>query len=365
MRDSQRLAVTRSVPALLTIAILAVMGCLASPVLAQAEAPAGDELPAVVGTIDGRALEREELLEEASSSLEQVDAQRSKCLVDADRQEHQALESALERLVRRRLFELEAERQGLSQDQVQDQLRAQAPEVSDEEVDAFYQENQARIQQPKEQIAGQIRTYLQQQRLQQAENEFFDQLKERYEVDYVLEPLRFEVADEGHPARGPATAPITIVEFSDFECPYCKRVLPTLEEVRETYGDQVRIVYRHYPLSSHPNAQKAAEASLCARDQGKFWEMHDLLFAEQGQLSVDDLKEKAARLGLDGELFDECLDSSRYFEAVQADLRAGSAAGVDGTPSLFVNGRFISGAVPFQTVAEVVNDELRRLKQED
>ena len=150
-------------------------------------------------------------------------------------------------------------------------------------------------------------------------------------------------------------------EFSDFECPYCAVLLPALDEVKRRYGDKVRLVFRHYPLTViHPDAWKAAEAALCAGDQGHFWELHDLMFAEQGTLAVADLKTKAARLDLDAEAFNECLDSGRHYDAVAADLRAGDAVGVAGTPALFINGRFIGGVAPFGMLAEVIDDELRR-----
>ena len=138
-------------------------------------------------------------------------------------------------------------------------------------------------------------------------------------------------------------------------------MLPTLTEVKAKYPDSVRLAYRHYPLTGiHPNAWKAAEASLCANEQGRFWDLHDLMFTEQGDLTVDALKAKAARLDLNAEAFNRCLDSGRHHEAVLADVRAGNTAGVSGTPALFINGRFVEGAVRFATLAAIIEDELRR-----
>ena len=177
--------------------------------------------------------------------------------------------------------------------------------------------------------------------------EFIAEMKVKYGFESYLEPLRFPVEVAGFPARGPEDAPVVIVAFSDFECPYCSRVIPTLEHVVETYGDQVRLVFRQFPLNNiHPNAQKAAEASLCANDQGKFWEMHDLMFKEQKSLE------------LDVEAFNECIDSSKYAETVMSDLKAGGQVGVTGTPALFINGRFLSGAQPFEQLAAVIDAEL-------
>ena len=131
----------------------------------------------------------------------------------------------------------------------------------------------------------------------------------------------------------------------------------------EHYAGKVRLVYRHFPLTAiHPQAWKAAEASLCAGEQDRFWVFHDLLFAEQHAMSVPDLKEKARRIGLAGAEFDACLDSGRHSEAVRQDLLVATAAGVSGTPAFFVNGRFLSGAVPFDQFAELIDDELDRLQ---
>ena len=169
------------------------------------------------------------------------------------------------------------------------------------------------------------------------------------------------VEDAGFPSRGPENAPVTIVEFSDFECPYCSRVVPTLEQIIETYGDRVRLVFRQFPLNNiHPNAQKAAEASLCANDQGKFWEMHDLMFKEQKSLELEQLKEKAARLELDVEAFNGCLDSSKYADVVMSDQESASQIGVSGTPALFINGRFLSGAQPYEQLSAVIDEELAK-----
>jgi len=177
-----------------------------------------------------------------------------------------------------------------------------------------------------------------------------------------MEPLRTEVAAVG-PAKGPATAPVTIVEFSDFQCPFCARLIPTLDQVTSKYGDKVRLVFRQFPLAMHAEAQKAAEASLCANDQGKFWEFHDAMFKNQQALAVDQLKAKAVEMGMNAEQFNSCLDGSKHAAQVKKDFEEGSKAGVSGTPAMFVNGRFISGAVPFPEIAKVIDDELNRKGQ--
>jgi protein-disulfide isomerase len=154
---------------------------------------------------------------------------------------------------------------------------------------------------------------------------------------------------------------VTIVEFSDFECPYCGGLFPTLKQVEKNYPQQVRIVYRQFPLNNlHPHAQKAAEASLCANDQQKFWEFHDSMFSNQRELSVPDLKQRAADLKLDTAMFNQCLDSGRHAAAIQLDIDEGARNGVSGTPALFINGRLLSGNQPYGEIKEVIDDELQR-----
>ena len=150
--------------------------------------------------------------------------------------------------------------------------------------------------------------------------------------------------------RGP-DAPVTIVEFSDFQCPYCQRLAPTMDQVKSNYGDKVRLVFRQFPLPFHDDAQKAAEASLCAEDEGKFWQMHDAMFEDIRALGVAELKKTAGELELNQESFDECLDSGKYAAQVAQDTREGRAAGVSGTPAMFINGRFVSGAVSYDQLA--------------
>lgn len=160
--------------------------------------------------------------------------------------------------------------------------------------------------------------------------------------------------------RGGADAKVTIIEYSDFECPFCGRAQPTINQVLQTYGDDVRLVYRHYPLSFHPQAQKAAEASECAADQGKFWEFHDIVFDNQDLLQggVTQMKKWATDIGLNASKFNNCLDSGDKADKVLTQLSQGSALGVSGTPGFFINGVSVVGAQPFSTFQQVIDQEL-------
>lgn len=174
-------------------------------------------------------------------------------------------------------------------------------------------------------------------------------------------PTAFNITEENH-VRGDFSSQITLVEFSDFECPFCKSHIPTLERILNEYSGFVRLVYKHFPLSNiHPNAQKAAEASECASEQGKFWEFHDKLFAvPSGGLSVEKYKQIAKELSLDTNKFNDCLDGSKYEEKVRSDYNEGSSHGVTGTPANFINGELISGAVPYDDFKKKIDELLQK-----
>jgi len=162
------------------------------------------------------------------------------------------------------------------------------------------------------------------------------------------------------PVRGNPRAPVTIVLFSDFQCPFCARVGPTLDEVQRTYGDRVRIVWKHEPLPFHPNALPAAKAAEAAREQGKFWQMHDRLFASQRELSPDSYDRLAREIGLDLHRFQEASRSDKARSRIEEDQRLAARIGAQATPTMFVNGEKVEGAVPFAMLKAVIDRKLGR-----
>jgi len=164
---------------------------------------------------------------------------------------------------------------------------------------------------------------------------------------------------EGAPSKGPAAALVTIVEFSDFHCPYCRTVVPTIAQVLARYPDKVRLVYRDFPLDGlHPGARRASEAARCAGDQGKFWAYHDLIYAAEPDSSPEQLKRFAQQAGLDVGAFEGCLASGKHRPAVQQDVDEGIRLGVEGTPAFFINGRMLAGAQPLEAFVRIIDDEL-------
>lgn len=170
----------------------------------------------------------------------------------------------------------------------------------------------------------------------------------------------FNITKDNH-IRGDFNAPITLVEFSDFECPFCERHYPTLNQILDEYKGKVRLVYKHFPLGFHPNAQKAAEASECADEQGKFWEYHDKLF-ENFKLgySIENFKKWAGDLKLNSEKFDACIDSEKFAQKIQTDYQEGAQKGVNGTPATFVNGQLVSGALPYASFKQIIEGLLNK-----
>ncbi len=274
---------------------------------------------------------------------------------------YEARRGALEQLIADHLLDEHSRARGVDRATVESEMTAKVVEPTELDVAAWYQANQARVQGASlDQVRGPIRQLLQNERQITARQQYLDALKGKTKVAIDLEPPRTEVAAAGRPARGPDRAPVEMIEFSDFECPYCLRAYETVMRVLKTYGDRVRFVYRHYPLPNHPHARPAAEASACAAEQDKFWPYHDRLFANPTKLSDADLKQHAAALGLNVQQFNACVEGRKYQALVDEDLKAGAAIGVTGTPAFFINGRALSGAQPFEAFARVIDEELAR-----
>ncbi len=320
---------------------------------AKAQAPAAsglrDQAPAAA-TVAGTPIE-----------LAEVDELVRPQLMELRAREHQLRSQALEVLIGRTLIEKEAVVRGVTAEVLDQSEVAAKVRVTEAELGSFYAANKARFAKATEADAlQQIRSGLTQQRQTERRNAFARELRAKYDVRVLLDPYRVAVDLADAPVRGNPKAAVTILEFSDFQCPFCVRARPAVNRVREVYGDRVRFAFRHYPLDFHPQAQKAGEAAACAGEHGKFWEMHDRLWDNPAKLQLSDLKAHAQGLGLDAAAFGTCLDSGRHAELVERDLRAGQAYGVSGTPAFFVNGRPLVGAQPFEAFQQVIDDELGR-----
>ena len=339
---------------LLVVAALAAAPALAAD-KAKAEAktktaPAASS--AALATVDGEPLTDADLARAGGARYQTFKSQ-----------EYTAKREFMESAIGQKLIENEAKRRGITPEELRKQeVEAKVEAVTEVQAKEFYDMNKARFGQLTEPEAlDQIQKGLSQQRLQRKLTEYVGTLRAKAAVKVLLDPYRIDVVADDDPAKGPATAPVTLVEFSDFQCPYCAKVGPALKRVEEVYGDKVRIVFKDFPLLQiHNNAAKAAEAGTCAAEQGKFWALHDKMFENQAKLSVDDLKQHAKDAGLDAKTFDQCLDSGKQTAEWTKDLADGEKYGVTGTPAFFVNGRLLGGAASFEKLAEVIDDELAR-----
>ena len=195
--------------------------------------------------------------------------------------------------------------------------------------------------------------------MQQAREKYVASLRERAAVTVSLNPPRLQVDYDSKQVRGNPEAPVTIVEFSDFHCPFCKRVQPTLTQVFDRYPGKVKLAFRDFPLGQlHPQARRAAEAARCAQDQAKFWEYHDMLFEQAPKAAEDDLKRYAEQIGLDVGKFEGCLFQSLHHDAVQRDIDEATRLGMTGTPAFFINGRFLNGAQSMEKFVQIIDEEL-------
>ncbi|WP_426753517.1 thioredoxin domain-containing protein [Myxococcus sp. Y35] len=334
-----------------------------APATAPAAQPAAGE-PApdtVVATFgDGQKITYKELNERLQEPL-----------ANLEKQKFQLLKRGLDGMVTEKLVDAEAKKRGMTQDQyLKAEIDDKVPAPTEERIKEVYDGAAGQLPEGStfEQMKPQIVEFLTQQPKQERAQALFEELRKAANVQVTLpEPprppaVRKQVAATGAAKGGPENAPVTIVEFSDFQCPFCGRANPVLAQVQQEYGDKVRIVFRHFPLDFHKEAPKASEASLCAQDQGKFWEMHDLLFANQQALGVDNLKKYAADLKLDTAKFNACLDSGEKAAIVQKDLADGKQAGVSGTPAFFINGILLSGAQPFDEFKSIIDAELNPKK---
>jgi protein-disulfide isomerase len=320
----------------------------------QTRRPAPTEAVATVGTSSITLAEVDDkALEQPASNF--GSAKLSQALYEARR-------AALEEIVANKLMDAAAKAQGIDRSAlIEKEITAKVPPVSETDIANWFQANQSRLQgAPLEQVKQPIRAYLIQERMQGIRAVYVDSLKAKTSVTVMLEPPRQTVSSANSPSKGSASAPIELIEFSDFQCPFCLRADPTVQQVLSTYGDKIRFVYRHYPLPNHPFARPAAEAAACAGEQGKFWPYHDRLFASPTKLSSADLKQHAADLGLNTAQFNSCVDTRKLKGLVDTDLKDGEAAGVNGTPAFYINGRMLSGAQPYEAFKKIIDEELAR-----
>ncbi len=283
---------------------------------------------------------------------------------DLKKREYDLRMSRLEKLLIDKLVGAEAKKANLSLDEfINKKVLSGGIKVSDEKLKKFVAdkhipENQASNPQIKERIIA----YIQAGERQEMVEQYLAKLTKSSPVEvYFNKPKLVEQVDAGNaPFFGKKDAKVTIVEFSDFQCPYCAKGAEIVGQLKKKYGSKIKFAFRQLPLPMHPNAKPAAEASMCVSEQNpdKFWTYHDLLFKNQDKLDAANLAKFAKEVGADAKKFDECVKSKKYAEYVQKDMEYGEKLGVKSTPTFFINGQLLNGAVPLENFSEVIDEEL-------
>jgi len=283
-------------------------------------------------------------------------------LIGLYQQVYQAKDQQLRFMIFNQLVEDAAAAEGMtSEAYLEREIGGKVTEPTDAQIQQVINQYRSQLPPDEAQARQQVVAFLKQQMAQQVESDLRARLFDAAKVEIFLDPPRVHpVIEPSNPMRGPADAPVVLVEYTDYQCPYCDRAQPTLNAIRERYGDSVLHVFKNLPLPMHQQAGLAAEAALCAGDQGKFWELHDWLFANKNNISHDTLVAQAEAIPLDVAVFTQCLGTRAHKDQVDADAAEAAAFGIRGTPGFVINGRILTGAQPLDAFIAVIDDELKR-----
>ena len=283
---------------------------------------------------------------------------------DLQQQIYESKTNVLQKLISNKLLELAASKSGQSVDEyLRSQIDAKIGPPSEGELHGFYFAQRDRYQKSFSAAHEEVARDLRDAELQEARKEFAEKLRAEAKVAILLEAPRVPISTGDSPRRGAEQAAITVTEFGDYQCPFCRGVQETLREVRDKYGDKIAFVFKDYPLREiHPQAQDAAEAAACAREQGHFWELHDAMFASPS-LAPDVLKGLAKKSDINVDQFERCLDAHKFAAHIDADREQGAKMGMSGTPAFNINGVVLTGAQPRAEFERIIDQELLHSKR--
>jgi len=272
---------------------------------------------------------------------------------------YQIKRNRLDQMVQEALYDQESKKQKKSVDEIKKDANKIDATMSDDAIEVYFDSNQAKYQgKTLDQVKEEIRQTLIRQKTGKAQSQFLVELKKRYPTEIYLEEPKVVLKTEGAPSRGPANAKVTIVEFSEFQCPFCKKFQPTIDQIVKEYPNDVRHVFYNLPLPFHNNARGAARAGVCADKQGKFWEFREMAFVNQQAIDEPNLRTNAEKLGLDMAKFDVCVKDPATDKKIEEDLAYAASVGARGTPTSFVNGVLFSGARPYEELKKTVDQKL-------
>jgi protein-disulfide isomerase len=282
-------------------------------------------------------------------------------LARVDTEIYQVKKAVLDNMIEEKLIAAAAKKKAMGVEKYMlEEIDAKAVEPTEEEIKALFDASKGAITKPFDEVKGQIAEYLKQNRKAQAKAELLAKLKENTQVEIKLSPPRIDIDVGNAPAIGDKDAKVTLVEFSDYQCPFCKRARPTVWRITDEYKGKIRYVFLDFPLPFHRESKKAHEAAHCAGDQGTYFEYNRKLFDNQPQFKSEDLKKYAMQLNLNMNEFNKCLDTGKYAEDVEKTIEKGMKAGVSGTPAFFINGIMLTGAMPYESFKEIIDTELKR-----
>ncbi|WP_444997634.1 DsbA family protein [Aliikangiella sp. IMCC44359] len=298
-------------------------------------------------------------------TYKEIDKANKIAIYEAEKKLYELRMGKLKEILIPKLIQLDPLSKNMDENEYITQHIVKAADISEEQVLEFAKKQKIPDDKINEELKQRIRQYLNGQKITQRLNIWFNEQIKKHKVTINLaepdEPM-FDVEVGNAPYLGKKNAPITIIEYSDFECPYCARAHDTVKALLKKYDDKILFAYKHFPLDFHPNAQKAAEASLCANEQSSefFWKLHDEMLADYRNLSLGVIKDKAKAIGLDTEKFSQCLANDQYASQVKADLDEGKSLGVSATPAFFINGVLINGAQPLEVFEEKIEKILAK-----
>lgn len=269
----------------------------------------------------------------------------------------------LKSLLLQKYMDQDPRKGALSNDEFLEKYIATGIKISEKEIDAFIKDQNIPSEHINPQVREKIRSYLEMERKKEAVDKWIaDQTKKTPVEVFLQKPRRpsFSVEVGQAPVMGGKDAKVTIVEFSDFQCPFCAKGADVLKELKKKYGNKIKVAFKNFPLPFHNHAEKAAVAGLCANEQSSdlFWKMHDAMFANQDALNTEGLKATAKKIGLKMDQFEKCLSEDKYLAQAKADMEEGRKIKVKSTPTFFINGQLINGAQPVEVFAEIIDEEL-------
>lgn len=328
--------------ALLFACVLLPRVCAAQSADAAAKSP-------ILGVVDGQPITEDDLAPQVQGQLKPL-----------REQEYRIKKQGLDNLINQKLMEAEAKKKGLSTGKLLEQeVDSKVAEPTDAELRAIYAVQREQLNQPFEEAKAQLQQTLKKAKIQEALQEYITSLRGHARISILLAAPQVQVGFDPARVRGNAKARVMIVEFADFQCPYCRQVETSLKDILAKDEGVVAPAFRDMPLQQiHPLALISAEAARCAGEQGKFWEYHDLLYGDQTSLDKNGLISNAAKLQLNEKQFDSCLSDEKYKTQIQQDSQDGMRAGASGTPSFFINGIFLSGAQPETAFEKIIQEQL-------